>query len=140
MLNTLENKILFAVALVLGLYMTHAGAESNEIIPPKKPSVIEQKLTSAKMWAIGFGADVKKQQIENLKTTKQALKQDWSWSEGGRLTYRLKNEWEDIKAYQRQQNKKGREQLENNKAQLKGYWQTVAEALGKLGLKPVEAK
>jgi hypothetical protein len=118
MMNTLENKILFAIALVMGLYMTHAGADSNEMVPPKKPTVIEQKLTTAKMWAIGFGADIKQQQIENLKTTKQALKTDWSWSEGGRFTYPIKNAWEDAKA-----------QVRRDSKTVKGYWQTLADAV-----------
>ena len=119
MMKTWENKILFAVALIMGLYMTHAGAsDSNQIIPPKKPTVIEQKLTTAKMWAIGFGADIKKQQIENMKTTKQALKQDWSWSEGGRFTYPIKNAWEDAKA-----------QVRKDSVTVKGYWQTLADAV-----------
>lgn len=140
-MKTWENKILFAVGIVMAFYLNAAGAtESNRMVPPKKPTVIEQRIDSAKLWAIGFGADVKQQQIENMKTTREALRKDWSWSEGGRLTYRLKNEWEDIKAYQRQQNQKGREQLEANKAQLQDYWQTVADALAKLGLKPVEEK
>lgn len=122
MMNTLENKILFLVALIVGLYMTHAGAsDSNEMVPPKKPTVIEQKLTSVKMWAIGFGADIKQQQIENLKTTQQALKKDWSWSEGGRFTYPIKNAWEDAKA-----------QVRKDSVTVKGYWQSIANALGTL--------
>ena len=129
MLNTLENKVLFAVALIMGLYMTHAGAsDSNQIIPPKKPTVIEQKLTTAKMWAIGFGADIKKQQIENMKATKQALKNDWSWSEGGRFTYRFKNAWEDAKYSIRRDSKT-----------VKGYWQTLADAVASK-MKAVEGK
>ena len=119
MINNLENKILFLVALVLGLYMTHAGAsESNQTVPPKKPTYIEQKIDSAKLWAIGFGADVKKQQIENIKTTKQALKKDWSWREGGRFTHGLKNAWEDAKYSVRRDAKT-----------VKGYWQTLADAV-----------
>ena len=119
MMNTLENKILFAVGLLVAFYLNHAAAtESNQIVPPKKPTIIEQKLTTAKMWAIGFGADVKKQQIENMKTTKQALKQDWSWSEGGRFTYPIKNAWEDAKA-----------QVRRDSKTVKGYWQTLADAV-----------
>ena len=119
MLTTLENKVLFAVALIMGLYMTHAGAsDSNQTVPPKKPTVIEQKINSAKLWAIGFGSDVKKQQIENLKNTKQALKRDWSWTEGGRFTYPIKNAWEDAKA-----------QVRRDTKTVKGYWQTLADAL-----------
>ena len=129
MLTTLENKVLFAVALIMGLYMTHAGAsDNNQIIPPKKPTVIEQKLTSAKMWAIGFGADIKKQQIENMKTTEQALKTDWSWSEGGRFTYPIKNAWEDAKA-----------QVRKDSETVKGYWQTLADAVSNK-MKAVEGK
>ena len=128
-MKTWENKILFAVALIMGLYMTHAGAsDSNQIIPPKKPTVIEQKLTTAKMWAIGFGADIKKQQIENMKTTEQALKTDWSWSEGGRFTYPIKNAWEDAKA-----------QVRKDSETVKGYWQTLADAVANK-MKAVEGK
>ena len=128
MLNTLENKVLFAVAMIIGLYMTHAGAESNRITPPKKPTIIEQKINSVKLWAIGFGADVKKQQIENLKTTKQALKNDWSWSEGGRFTYPIKNAWEDAKA-----------QVRRDSETVKGYWQTLADAVSSK-MKAVEGR
>ena len=128
MMKTLENKILFAMALIVGLYMTHAGADSNQITPPKKPTVIEQRIDSAKLWAIGFGADVKKQQIENIKTTKEALKKDWSWSEGGRFTYRFKNAWEDAKYSVRRDSKT-----------VKGYWQTLADALSSK-MKAVEGK
>lgn len=129
MIKTWENKILFAVALIMGLYMTHAGAsDSNQIVPPKKPTVIEQKIDSAKMWAIGFGADVKQQQIENIKTTKQALRNDWSWSEGGRFTYGLKNAWEDAKA-----------QVRRDSETVKGYWQTLADAVASK-MKAVEGK
>ena len=118
MLNTLENKVLFLVALIMGLYMTHAGADSNQITPPKKPTVIEQKLTTAKLWAIGFGADLKKETVDNLKESRQALKNDWSWSEGGRFTYPIKNAWEDAKA-----------QIRRDSETVKGYWQTLADAV-----------
>ena len=119
MLTTLENKVLFAVGLVVAFYLNAAGAtESNQITPPKKPTVIEQRINSAKLWAIGFGADVKKQQIKNMKTTKQALEKDWSWTEGGRFTYPIKNAWEDAKYSIRRDTKT-----------VKGYWQTLADAL-----------
>ena len=129
MMENLENKLLFAVALIMGLYMTHAGAsDSNQIIPPKKPTTIEQPITSAKLWAIGFGADIKQQQIENIKTTKEALKKDWSWSEGGRFTYRFKNAWEDAKY-----------SIRRDSQTVKGYWQTLADAVSSK-MKAVEGK
>jgi len=96
----------------------------------KKSSVIDHKIKSAQIWAIGFGADIKQQQIRNLETTTQALKQDWSWSEGGTFTWRLKNQWEDIKQYQRLSWKQGSEQREKTSAQLKSYWQMIADGLG----------
>lgn len=113
--------------IVYAVMSLMSPAYSEEV---KQPTVIEQKIKSAQIWAIGFGADIKQQQIKNLKQTKQALKQDWSWSEGGRLTWRLKNSWEDIKHFQRVKQKEGREQREKTHQQLKGYWQTIADALG----------
>ena len=78
--------------------------------------------TAMKMWAIGFGADIKQQQVENLKTTQEALRNDWSWSEGGRFTYPLKNAWEDAKI-----------QVSSDATVIKGYWQSMADALSRLG-------
>ena len=119
MLNNLENKVIFAVGLLVAFYLNTAGAtESNQMVPPKKPTVIEQKIDSAKLWAIGFGSEVKKQQIENMKTTREALKRDWSWTEGGRFTYGIKNAWEDAKYSFRGDSKT-----------VKGYWQTLADAI-----------
>ena len=85
----------------------------------KKSSVIDDKIKSAQIWAIGFGADIKQQQIKNLKLTKEALKQDWSWSEGGRFTYHLKNAWEDAKY-----------SVRRDSVTVRGYWQTIADAIG----------
>jgi hypothetical protein len=113
------------VGIVAYVLMTAMGLAEE-----KKTSVIDDKIKSAQIWAIGFGADIKQQQIQNLKLTREALKQDWSWSEGGRFTWRLKNEWEDIKHYQRIKAKEGREQREKTGAQIRGYWQTIADALG----------
>lgn len=89
----------------------------------KRPTVIEQKIKSAQLWAIGFGADIKQQQIRNWTETVQALKRDWSWSEGGRFTYPIKNAWEDARA-----------QVRKDSATVKGYWQSIADALS--GLAP----
>ena len=131
MMKTLENKILFAVGLLVAFYLNHAAAtESNQITPPKKPTIIEQKIDSAKMWAIGFGADVKKSTIQNLKQSKEALHNDWSWSEGGRFTYPIKNAWEDFVAYQKQGNRQAKDQLQRHGSQIRSYWQNIADALG----------
>lgn len=48
------------------------------------------------------------------------------------VTVFIKNEWEDIKYFQRTQWQEGKEQLAKNKEQVKGYWETIAEALGTL--------
>jgi hypothetical protein len=91
----------------------------------KQESVIEQKIsefgTAMKGWAMAFGADIKQQQIRNLEQTREALKRDWSWSEGGRFTYPIKNAWEDARA-----------QVRRDSATVKGYWQSIADALASL--------
>ena len=89
----------------------------------KQPGAMAQKIKSAQMWAIGFGADIKQQQIRNFKTTREALHRDWSWSEGGTFTWRLKNAWEDARA-----------QVSRDSVTVRGHWQQIAEALG--GLTP----
>lgn len=69
---------------------------------------------------------------KNWQETKDAFSTDWSWSKGGRFTYKLKNEWEDIKEFQRHSWSEGKEQHQKNIDNIKGYWQTLADALGQI--------
>ena len=46
-----------------------------------------------------------------------------------KVTVFIKNEWEDIKEYQRHSWHEGKEQLAKNKQQISGFFDTLAEAL-----------
>ena len=110
------------VGFILSLFLTELQAE--EARKTAITDVVAEKMTAAKQWAIMFGADVKQQQIKNMAATKDALKKDWSWSEGGRFTYPVKNAWEDAKA-----------QVRKDSKTVKGYWQSIADALSSLAPK-----
>jgi hypothetical protein len=107
------------VGFILSLFLTELQAE--EARKPAITDVVAEKMTAAKRWAIMFGADVKQQQIKNMDATKAALEKDWSWEGGGRFTYPIKNAWEDAKA-----------QVRKDSKTVKGYWQSIAGALGSL--------
>jgi hypothetical protein len=126
-LGQLVIKVILAYAVIWLLFnFFPIGASAAEHKPTQghKPTVIEQKLTAAKAWAIGFGADFKQQSIKNWTETKDALHKDWSWSEGGRFTYPIKNAWEDAVA-----------QVRKDSVTVKGYWQSIADALSGLAHK-----
>lgn len=110
------------VGFILSLFLTELQAEEAKKTPIT--DVVAEKMTAAKNWAIMFGADVKQQQIKNMDATKAALEKDWSWEGGGRFTYPVKNAWEDAKA-----------QIRKDSVIVKGYWQTIADALGSLAPK-----
>ena len=110
----------FIISLIVPNKVGAAEMDSTERNPGLDK--VTELGTAMKMWAIGFGADIKQQQVENLKTTQEALRNDWSWSEGGRFTYPLKNAWEDAKI-----------QVSSDAKVIKGHWQTLADALSGLG-------
>ena len=49
-----------------------------------------------------------------------------------KVTVFVKNEWEDIKEYQRHSWHQSKQQLAKNKEQVKGYWETIADVLGRV--------
>ena len=116
--------IVVGSVLLISLIVPHKVAAAEMDSTERNPGLdkVTELGTAMKMWAIGFGADIKQQQVENLKTTQEALRNDWSWSEGGRFTYPLKNAWEDAKI-----------QVGSDAKVIKGYWQTLAAALSGLG-------
>ena len=116
--------IVVGSVLLISLIVPHKVAAAEMDSTERNPGLdkVTELGTAMKMWAIGFGADIKQQQVENLKTTQEALKNDWSWSEGGRFTYPLKNAWEDAKI-----------QVSSDATVIKGYWQSMADALSRLG-------
>lgn len=110
----------FIISLIMPNRVAAAEMDSTERNPGLDK--VTELGSAMKMWAIGFGADVKQQQVENLKTTQEALRNDWSWGEGGRFTYPLKNAWEDARL-----------QVSKDAKTVKGYWQNLADSLGRLG-------
>ena len=116
--------IVFGSIFVISLIVPHKVGAAEMDSTERNPGLdkVTELGTAMKMWAIGFGADIKQQQVENLKTTQEALRNDWSWSEGGRFTYPLKNAWEDAKI-----------QVSSDARVIKGHWQTLADALSRLG-------
>ena len=116
--------IVFGSIFVISLIVPHKVGAAEMDSTERNPGLdkVTELGTAMKMWAIGFGADIKQQQVENLKTTQEALRNDWSWGEGGRFTYPLKNAWEDAKI-----------QVSSDATVIKGHWQTLADALSRLG-------
>ena len=92
----------------LGLFLAVAtiakAEESNNVIPPKKPNAFVEKVTS----------------YVNINEPNNGV------------TVFLKNEWEDIKYHQRHSWKEAGEQLDRNKDQLKGHWDTVAKGVASI--------
>jgi hypothetical protein len=112
--------ILITILLMSAFFGLVQMADSKE--SQQKP--IEQQLNATKLWAVAFGADLDK----NWKETVTAFKQDWSWNDGGRFTWRLKNEFEEIKQFQIDGWNEGKAQLETNQQQ-------ISDLFKKLGLK-----
>ena len=65
--------------------------------------------------------------IETVDTVKKHLSIN---EPANGVTVFIKNEWEDIKEYQRHSWHDSKEQLETNKKQIKGYFDILAEAIG----------
>jgi hypothetical protein len=110
------------VGFILSLFLTELQAEEAQKTPIT--DTVKARITAAKDWAVKSGVEFKAQQIKNMDETRDALKKDWSWSEGGRFTYPLKNAWEDARA-----------QVRKDSVTVKGYWQNIADALGSLAPK-----
>jgi hypothetical protein len=107
--------------VVIGIAVLMPGkVQADEVKKPAITTVVAEKMTAAKNWAIMFGADFKQQQIKNMDTTKEALHKDWNW-ESGRFTRPIKNAWDGAKA-----------QVKKDSATVAGYWQSIATALGSL--------
>lgn len=122
--NFLDGRIRKAMILITILLMSAffglvQMAESKET--QQKP--IEQQLNATKLWAVAFGADLDK----NWKETVTAFKQDWSWNDGGRFTWRLKNEFEEIKQFQIEGWNEGKAQLQRNKQQISDLFKKLGE-------------
>lgn len=114
--------ILITILLVGAFFGLVSQVEGSEIQPEPKPSqYATNKLEVGKLWAVAFGADLDK----NWKDTVTAFKKDWSWNDGGRFTWRLKNELEDIKQYQRHSWKEGKDQLQRNKQQISNLFEKL---------------
>lgn len=111
--------ILITILLMSAFFGLVQMAESKE--SQQKP--IEQQLNATKLWAVAFGADLDK----NWKETVTAFKSDWSWNEGGRFTWRLKNEFEEIKQFQIEGWNEGKAQLERNKQQISDLFKKLGE-------------
>jgi len=111
-MKNLDLKIMYVIALIMGLWMNAATATENKTSP----------LTSAQLWSIGFGSDLK-QQIQEMKQIHEKR-----WGHGGTNTWRLKNMIEDFKYQQRMKSHAGKQQWQRNKEQLS----TIAKALGSM--------
>lgn len=111
--------ILITILLMSAFFGLVQMAESKET--EQKP--IEQQLNATKLWAVAFGADLDK----NWKETVTSFKQDWSWNDGGRFTWRLKNEFEEIKQFQIEGWNEGKAQLQRNKQQISDLFKKLGE-------------
>jgi hypothetical protein len=111
--------ILITILLMSAFFGLVQMADSKE--SQQKP--IEQQLNATKLWAVAFGADLDK----NWKETVTAFKQDWSWNDGGRFTWRLKNEFEEIKQFQIDGWNEGKAQLETNQQQISDLFKKLGE-------------
>ena len=118
-MNNLDLKIMWIIALLLGLWMNPVQAEESKTNP------VVDKITSV-------GKSVKDGVVKEWNETVAYNKKAWEY--GGENTWQFINMKETVKEHWRHNAHALDTQLAQNKKQISGYWQSIANALS--GLAP----
>jgi hypothetical protein len=118
MSEKIKTGILLVVACTIFLLVTKM-ASANETDNKVKVG------DTAKLWSMAFGGEI----AEDFEKIKAAVNIN---QPNNQVTVTIKNEWEDIKSFQRNSWHKGKEQLAKNKQVFSDYWRNIANALGSI--------
>ena len=114
-MKKIKEGIMIVLACGIFLMITNLGkAEENKV----------QFGDSGKLWAMAFGGEF----TDDLERLKAAVNIN---EPNNKVTVFVKNEWEDIKHYQRTNWHQGKMQMQKNKESIGNFFKTLADAVSK---------